>query len=52
LDKLTIKGHRTRWKIIKLALAKEWKNGTLKELERRLSGLRDEMHLHVTVALR
>jgi hypothetical protein len=52
LDKLTIKGHRTRWKSIKLALAKEWKDGTFKELERRLAGLRDEMHLHVTVALK
>lgn len=52
LNKLTIKGHCTRWKSIKLALAKEWKDGTFKELERWLTGLREEMHFHVTVTLR
>lgn len=52
LDKLTIKGQKTRWKSIKLALAREWKDGKLKELQERLQQLRAELNLHVTVSLR
>jgi hypothetical protein len=52
LDKLTIKGQKTRWKSIKQALAREWKDGKLKELQGRLQHLRAEMNLHVVVSLR
>lgn len=49
---LAVDGRATKWKSFKKALASEWKNGRLQDIQSSLFVLRDEMHFQITVSLR
>ena len=52
LKSLAVDGKATKWKSFKKALASEWKNGRLQDIQSSLFVLRDEMHFQITVSLR
>jgi hypothetical protein len=52
LDNVKVKGKQTKWKSMRKALRSVWSKEEIKELERRLARLREELNLHVTVDLR
>lgn len=52
LAKIKIRGKNTRWKTMRSAIRSVWSRQEVHDLERRLSNLRDEINLHISVKVR
>jgi hypothetical protein len=52
LDKVKVKGEQRKWKSVRKALKSVWSKEEIRELERQLSKLREELNSHIVVDLR
>ncbi|KAF2744731.1 hypothetical protein M011DRAFT_460756 [Sporormia fimetaria CBS 119925] len=52
LDKVKVKGSKTKWKSLRSAIRSVWSKEQVEDLERRVAEFRDELNLHIVVRLR